>query len=101
MNSLGLEEEIIEGVQIDINRRRPSRKERSPLPPVVFRIQQEIRADDCHTDGDSDENEKYQQHEAVHVVNLVGPEGRENEVPDTKPLLKDCTHLASMKLTFR
>jgi hypothetical protein len=79
--SLGLEEEIVKGVDVDVNRRRRARKERSPLPSVVLGVEQEVGADDGHADGDNDEDQKDQQHEAVDVVDLVGPEGREDEVP--------------------
>jgi hypothetical protein len=52
------------------------------LPPVVLGIEQEIRADNRHADGDCDENEEHQQHEAVDIVNLVRPERCEDEIPE-------------------
>lgn len=82
MDSLGFEEEIVKRVHVDVNGRWSARHERGPLPSIVFGVEQEIRADDRDANGDDDEDQEDQQHEAVDVVNLVGPERRKNEVPD-------------------
>lgn len=55
------------------------------MPSIIFRVEQEISADDGHADSDDDENEKDEQHKAVDVVNLVGPEGCEDEIPANEP----------------
>ena len=80
-DSLGLEEEIVEGVDVNVDGRGCAGQEWSPLPSVVFGVEQEVSADNGHADGDDDEDQKDQQHEAEDVVDLVGPEGREDEVP--------------------
>lgn len=54
------------------------------VPSVVLRIEQEVGADDGDADGDDGEDDEDQQHEAVHVVDLVRPERREDEVPTTR-----------------
>lgn len=57
--SLGLEEEIVKGVDVNVDRCRRARKKRSPLPSIVLGIKQEVSADNRHTDGDNDENEEH------------------------------------------
>lgn len=47
---------------------------------VVLGIQQEIRAHNCHTNGDDDENNKYKKHKTIDIVNLVVPEGSEDKI---------------------
>ena len=54
-------------------------------PSIVFSVQQEVRANDGHTDGDNNQNQKHQQHKAVDVVDLVCPERRKDEIPATHP----------------
>jgi hypothetical protein len=75
-----LEEEVVERVYVDVSSSRSSGKETSPLPPIVFSIQQEVRADDCDTDGNNDKNDENQEHESIDVVDLVRPERRENKI---------------------
>ena len=53
-------------------------------PAVVFCIEKEVGANNGDADGDDGQNHVDQQHEAVHIVNLVGPEGGKDEVPSTK-----------------
>ena len=50
------------------------------VPSVVLGVEQEVGADDGDTDGDDGEDDEHEQHEAIHVVDLVGPEGCEDEV---------------------
>lgn len=83
-NSLGLKEEIVKCVDVNVDRCRRTGKERSPLPSVILCIEQEVCADDCHTNCDCDENKEYEKHKSVDVVNLVGPERCEDEVPESK-----------------
>lgn len=80
-NSLCFEEEVIEGINVDVDRRRSSWEERSPLPSVVFSVEKEICADNRDTNGDDDENQEDQKHETIDIVDFVGPEGCEDEVP--------------------
>jgi len=50
-------------------------------PSVVLGVEQEVGADDRDAHGDDGEQQHDEQHEAVDVVDLVGPEGREHKVP--------------------
>ena len=54
------------------------------LPPVVLRVEQEVGAYNGDADGDHGQDEEHQQHEAVHIVDLVGPERREDEIPENR-----------------
>lgn len=54
------------------------------LPSVVLRIQEEVRADNSDADCYDDENNEYQQHKPVDIIDFVSPERRENEVPINK-----------------
>lgn len=76
----GFEEEIIERIDIDVDRRGSRRHEAGPLPSVVFGVEQKVCAYDCHAHGHYDQNQEHQQHETVHVVDLVRPERGEDEV---------------------
>ena len=48
--------------------------------PIVLRIEKKVGTDDGDTDSDDGENDENEEHKAVHVVDLVGPEGREDEI---------------------
>lgn len=37
---------------------------------VVFRIQQEICAHNCHTNSDNDQDNKYKKHKTIDIVDL-------------------------------
>ena len=50
-------------------------------PSIVLCIEQEVGADDGDADSDYSQNDQHQEHEAIHVVDLVRPERREDEVP--------------------
>lgn len=52
------------------------------VPSVVLGVEQKVRAHDGDAHGHDAQDDQDQHHEAVHVVDLVGPEGREDEVPD-------------------
>ena len=54
------------------------------LPTIVFRIKQEICADNGNTHRHNDQDEKYQKHETEHEIDLVRPERSEDEVPEMK-----------------
>lgn len=51
-------------------------------PSVVLGIEQEVGAHDGDTHGHDAEDDQDQHHEAVHIVNFVGPERCEDEVPE-------------------
>ena len=57
-------------------------------PSVVLCIEEEVGADDGDADSDDGEDDEHKQHEAIHIVDLVGPERREDEIPakHTDPL---------------
>ena len=54
------------------------------LPSVVFCVEEEVGADNGDADGHDGQDQEHQQHEPVHVVDLVGPERGEDEVPGWK-----------------
>ena len=51
------------------------------LPSVVLSVEQEVCADDGDANSDNGQDDEDQEHEAVHVVDLVSPERGEDEVP--------------------
>lgn len=109
-NLLSFEEVVVKGVHVNINSRGCSREEACPLPgrreddigdpktplaalsgsavtrnscspSVVLGVEQEVRAHDGDAHGHDAQDDQDQHHEAVHVVDFVGPERREDEVP--------------------
>lgn len=50
-------------------------------PSVILGVEQEVRAHDGDAHRHDAQDDQDQHHEAVHVVDLVGPERREDEVP--------------------
>jgi hypothetical protein len=48
--------------------------------PIIFRIQQNVDADDSHTDGHHHQNQVDEKNETVHIVKLVVPERRKDVV---------------------
>lgn len=42
-----------------------------PLPAIVFRVEQKVRRYNGDAHGDYEQNAEHEQHEAVHVVELV------------------------------
>ena len=77
---LSLKEEVISGINVDIDRGGGSSKEWGPIPPVVFGIEEEVRSDDCNADHNNKKKQHHEHHEAVHVVYFVRPERSKNEV---------------------
>lgn len=71
---LCFKEEIVERIEIDVDRSGTGCQERSPLPTIILGIQQEIYANNRHGHSHHNKNHKNEQHESVDVVNLVGPE---------------------------
>ena len=51
-------------------------------PSVVFSIEEEVCADNGYTHSHDAQDHQDQHHEPVHIVNLVGPEWGEDEVPE-------------------
>mmetsp|Transcript_39194 Transcript_39194/g.116592 ORF Transcript_39194/g.116592 Transcript_39194/m.116592 type:complete len:252 (+) Transcript_39194:187-942(+) len=77
---LRLEHKVVQRKQEHVERRRRAHPKRHPLPVVVFRVQEEVGADDRHTSRHGHQNDDHQQHEAIHIVDLVPPEAGEDEV---------------------
>ena len=50
------------------------------IPPIVFRVKEEVSADDCDANGNRREDQKDQKHESINVVYLIRPERGEDEV---------------------
>lgn len=110
-NLLSFEEVVVKGVHVNINSRGRSGEEACPLPgkreedvgdskatlarppssstaalnscspSVVLGVEQEVRAHDGDAHGHDAQDDQDQHHEAVHVVDFVGPERCEDEVP--------------------
>lgn len=59
----------------------PTAARNSCSPSVVLGVEQEVRAHNSDAHGHDAEDDQDQHHEAVHVVDFVGPERREDEVP--------------------
>lgn len=60
-----LREEVVDRVEVDVQRRRPTAGEGSPVPAVILRREKHVGRHDRHADGDDDENELDQEHETV------------------------------------
>lgn len=52
-------------------------------PSVVLSIEQKVCANDGDANRHNAEDDQNQHHKTVYIVNFVGPEGCENEVPET------------------
>lgn len=59
-------------------------KDNTPLPSVVFCIEKEVGTDDGDADSNDAQDHQHQHHKSIHIVNLVGPERCENEVPEER-----------------
>lgn len=55
-----------------------------PSPSVVFSIEEEVGTDNGHAHCHNAQDHQHEHHESVHVINLIGPERRENKVPVTR-----------------
>mmetsp|Transcript_271 Transcript_271/g.555 ORF Transcript_271/g.555 Transcript_271/m.555 type:complete len:400 (-) Transcript_271:689-1888(-) len=75
-----LPEEVVDRVEEHVNRGASRREEGNPLPVVVLRVEDEVRGDDGGAHAHHHKNAEDQHHEPVHVVKLVVPETREDEV---------------------
>ena len=51
-------------------------------PSVILGIEKEVRTDNGHADCDDGQDDEYEQHESIDVIDLVSPEGCEDEVPE-------------------
>jgi len=74
------ENEVIYGIHVHVKRGTRGGNERRPVPVVVFRVQEKVRADDGDAQGHNHQNHKHQQEEAVDVVDFIVPDARENKV---------------------
>lgn len=69
-------------MSVFINQSRPLNSRPIHSPSVILSVEQEVRADDGDAHGHDAEDNQDQHHEAVHVVDFIGPKGREDEVPE-------------------
>mmetsp|Transcript_86890 Transcript_86890/g.144649 ORF Transcript_86890/g.144649 Transcript_86890/m.144649 type:complete len:276 (+) Transcript_86890:495-1322(+) len=76
----GLVEEEVNSVQKHVHRCGCTQTECRPWPPVIFSAKQEIDADNRHTHRNYHEDSQHQQHEAVHIIELVVPKACEHEI---------------------
>lgn len=71
-------------------------------PSVIFGIQKKVGTNDGDANSDDCQNDKHEEHEAVDVVNLVGPERCEHKVPTTPDLDRLArTHIQLSQLSVR
>eukprot|EP00962_Isochrysis_galbana_P007105 scaffold1908_cov104-Isochrysis_galbana.AAC.14 len=75
-----LDEEVVEGVGEDVASGGARGEEGGPRPAVVLVVEQEVGDDDGDADSHHGEDAVHEEHEAVHVVELVVPEGGEDKV---------------------
>ena len=52
------------------------------IPSVILAIEEEVDTDYRDTNSHYKQYQEHQEHEAIHVVDLVGPERGEDEVPE-------------------
>lgn len=76
----GFEKKIVDGIEVDVQRRGRASHETRPLPSIILGVQQEVSADDGDARRHHKENADHQQHEAEYVIDFVGPERGEDEV---------------------
>lgn len=57
---------------------------RQHSPSVVLSVEQEVRTHDGDAHGHDAEDDQDQHHEAVHIVNFIGPKRCEDEVPEER-----------------
>jgi len=86
---LGFKEEVVDGVEEDVAGSGGCRQEAGPLPPVIFRVEQEVSANDSDANGNYNENQDDEEHETVNVIDLVSPERSEDEIPVFKKIYKE------------
>jgi hypothetical protein len=48
---------------------------------IVLGVEDEVRGDDGGAHAHDHQDQEHEHHEAIHVVKLVVPEARENEIP--------------------
>lgn len=53
-------------------------------PSVVLGVEQEVRAHNGDTHGHDAQDNQDQHHEAIHIVDFVGPKRCEDEVPEKR-----------------
>ena len=53
-------------------------------PSVILSVEQEVRTHNGDTHSDNAKDNQDQHHEAVHVVDFVGPKRCEDEVPEER-----------------
>mmetsp|Transcript_27966 Transcript_27966/g.65311 ORF Transcript_27966/g.65311 Transcript_27966/m.65311 type:complete len:466 (-) Transcript_27966:756-2153(-) len=79
LGDLELGEEVEDGVGEHVPGRRARRQEGAPPPVVVLRAQLEVAHDHRDLGARDDEDDEDEQQEAEDVVELVQPDGREDE----------------------
>eukprot|EP00326_Haptolina_ericina_P017886 CAMPEP_0181189658 /NCGR_PEP_ID=MMETSP1096-20121128/11777_1 /TAXON_ID=156174 ORGANISM="Chrysochromulina ericina, Strain CCMP281" /NCGR_SAMPLE_ID=MMETSP1096 /ASSEMBLY_ACC=CAM_ASM_000453 /LENGTH=362 /DNA_ID=CAMNT_0023278821 /DNA_START=539 /DNA_END=1628 /DNA_ORIENTATION=- len=73
-------EKVVNGVQEDVSGCGGRRAERSPRPPIVLVIQEEVGDDDGDANSHNRKDDEDEEHEAVHIVEFVVPKGGEDKV---------------------
>ena len=53
-----------------------------PSPSVILRVEEEVCADNGDTYGHYHQDHVHKKHESKDIVDLVLPEGREDEIPE-------------------
>jgi len=76
---LELREEVEPSIQEEVQRRGPRREVGPPPPVVVLTAELEVAEHDRDLSAGDDEDDKHQEEEAKNVVELVQPDGGEDE----------------------
>ena len=53
-----------------------------PSPSVILRVEEKVCTDNGDTYGHHHQDHVHKQHESKDIVDLVLPEGREDEIPE-------------------
>ena len=63
-----------------------------PSPSVILRVEEEVCADNGDTYGHHHQDHVHKKHESKHIVDLVLPEGREDEIPEETSIKQKLGH---------
>lgn len=74
-----LGEEVVDAVAGQVEGREPAGQEAAPPPVVILSTEVEVAEEDGGLGAGDDQDDVHQEQEPVHVVNLRGPDGVENE----------------------
>lgn len=79
-----LREEIIDGINVDIECGAASTGEGSPVPTIIFSVQQNVSGNDRDTDGHNDQNQKHEKHKTIHLTHTENRKKKKKEETHTR-----------------